>query len=324
MTRRYRTTTATPALLALCALMAGLPATAAPKASTQPAIERTQWNGQPALRLSNGVADVVVVPSISRIIRFGFAGGRNLLWINHTDKLHNFGVWTNWGGSRTWLGAENRWAMIAGPKGPDPVWADRPARVVRASQGHIVLATQRSRLTGIRIVRDISFDARGRLIIDQSLDKQGGAPVDVDIWQVTQIAPPDSIEMPVRPDSPYKNSYYSICGDTASFVQPLSPSSIALKHSSTGDYKVGADAPVASLTAILGDVRLTVAGQKVDGTYPDGAVGHGFPVEIWNSGVKDGDYNELEMLSPIQVLKSGGTYHYTLTWTLSRENSVTH
>jgi len=294
-------------LLAFCATIANA------------TIKRTKWNGQPALRLSNGVAEVVVAPKISRIIRFGLLGGRNVLWVNKTGEYHKFGIWTNWGGSRTWLGPEGRWALIAGPNGPDPVWADRPARVVRASNGHIVLATSRSALTGIRIVRDIFFDSRGRLTIDQSLDKRGGAPVDVDIWQVTQIVPPDSIEMPVRPDSPYKNSYFGIYGDLASNVQPISASAIRLTHSSAADYKIGADAPVASLTAIYHDVELNIAGQKVDGSYPDGAVNHGFPIEVWNSGTKDGEYNELEMLSPIQVLKSGGAYHYRLTWTLTRK-----
>ncbi|MDR3707063.1 MAG: hypothetical protein P4L33_02085 [Capsulimonadaceae bacterium] len=155
------------------------------------------------------------------------------------------------------------------------------------------------------------------------IDKQGGSVVDVTIWQVTQIAPPDSIEMAIRPDSPYKDGFLRICGDTTPYVDAVSPNLLRIKHATAGDYKIGADSPIAALTALYGKTRLTIAGPKVDGDYPEGASWHGFPVEIWNSGTKDGDYNELELLSPIRVLKSGENYHYTVTWALSREQEET-
>ena len=51
--------------------------------ATAPGVERTSWGGWPeAYRLTNGEAELVVVPAVSRILHYGFAGGTNLLWQN--------------------------------------------------------------------------------------------------------------------------------------------------------------------------------------------------------------------------------------------------
>lgn len=92
------------ALIAASTMLTGVPVAASPSAT----IERTQWNGKAALCISNGITEAVVVPAISRVIRFGFVGGPNPLWINNTGEYHRLGGWTNRGGSRTWLGPEAR------------------------------------------------------------------------------------------------------------------------------------------------------------------------------------------------------------------------
>src|SRR4051794_41907296 len=46
-------------------------------------IEKTAYQGWPeAYRLSNGRVEVVVVPAVGRIMRYGPVGGPNLLWEN--------------------------------------------------------------------------------------------------------------------------------------------------------------------------------------------------------------------------------------------------
>src|SRR5438105_716976 len=89
--------TAVPAtlLLFLSAVTCVLPAggchsTAHPAARVNPAgppagvaVERVDYHGWPGcFRLTNGTVDVVVVPQIGRVMRYGPVGGPNLLWEN--------------------------------------------------------------------------------------------------------------------------------------------------------------------------------------------------------------------------------------------------
>jgi hypothetical protein len=61
---------------------------------------------------------------------------------------------------------------------------------------------------------------------------------------------------------------------------------------------------------------------RQDGEYPDGAVGGaGFPVEVFNSGDAKENYVELELLSPLHLLKKGDRYQHTVRWSLHRLSS---
>jgi hypothetical protein len=56
---------------------------------------------------------------------------------------------------------------------------------------------------------------------------------------------------------------------------------------------------------------------RQDGEYPDGAVGGaGFPVEVYNNGDAKENYAELELLSPLHLLKEGDRYQPTVRWSL--------
>src|SRR4051812_12550633 len=45
-----------------------------------PAVEMSEWPD--AIRLSNGDVNLFVIPSIGRIMRFGYSDGPNVLWTN--------------------------------------------------------------------------------------------------------------------------------------------------------------------------------------------------------------------------------------------------
>ena len=66
-------------------------------------VEQINYNNWPdAIRLFNETADLVIVPSIGRVMRYGYVGGENLLWENPSlggqggagadvEKWRNFG-----------------------------------------------------------------------------------------------------------------------------------------------------------------------------------------------------------------------------------------
>src|SRR5262245_9959440 len=88
----------------LCGLLALLGAGAAWSAVTVKRIAFQGWEG--AYQLSNGTVEVVFVPQIGRIMRYGFVGGPNALWVNPTlqGKTTDFSQpikdWNNYGGDK--------------------------------------------------------------------------------------------------------------------------------------------------------------------------------------------------------------------------------
>src|ERR1043165_8928211 len=72
--------------------------------------------------LSNGKFEVIYVPQIGRIMRYGRIGGPNMLWENpkyfgKTVDLKNPGKdWTNFGGDKLWSAPQDRWGWPPDPR----------------------------------------------------------------------------------------------------------------------------------------------------------------------------------------------------------------
>ena len=106
-----------------------------PKASATTRIDRCAWAGwAEAFRLSNGEAELVVVPAVSRILHYGLVGGPNLLWQNASVAGRPPGAaqWTNYGGSKTWIWPEHEWTTRSGER---LAASDGPARHDRQHGG---------------------------------------------------------------------------------------------------------------------------------------------------------------------------------------------
>lgn len=69
-------------------------------------VERVSYKGwQDCYRLSNGTVEVVVVPSVARIMHYGFFGEPNVLWVNPATEGVPVkpGEWPNHGGDKAWV-----------------------------------------------------------------------------------------------------------------------------------------------------------------------------------------------------------------------------
>ncbi len=74
------------------------------------------YNGwKNATQIANGTVEVVVVPQIGRIMRYGFTGNANVLWNNTTlnGKVTDLNApgkdWINYGGDKLWPAPQERW-----------------------------------------------------------------------------------------------------------------------------------------------------------------------------------------------------------------------
>lgn len=308
-----------PAALSGVALLFVLPAQAA-----QVTLTALRWNGQSAYRFSDGVTEAIIVPAWGRVMRYGYVGGANRLWNASAQQLPAKG-YQNRGGAKTWPAPQSDWPLFAGDLyPPHPTWDGLPMRSQITTAG--ASAAPRLRLTsgvwkgfGARLTLDFGWSGQGELEITETLEKVEGEPRRMSLWSVAQVPYPDAVFLPKSASSAYKNGFYWFFGgplpEYAGAAANLSPTLLRVRPVSGKSYKVGVDAPFSSIASVKDGVAFTLRSPKSNGLYPDGADGAGFPVECYNQeGVET--YNELELLSPLYMMRRGDRRAHTTRWNL--------
>jgi hypothetical protein len=303
------------------------------------AISEAKWNGRAAYKLSDGKSEVLIVPSLGRVMSYGLVGGPNLLYADTKAKPDpkNPQSWVNYGGDKTWPGPQNEWGLWQASGGwPPPREWDGAAHEAEVITGGKLRTTSgvHPRM-GARTVRTYEINAQGELVIEQAIEKLSGAPLSLSVWSVTQIVQPDAIFLAANSDSPYKNGFHWISREAGADKKPkafdvslLGTDLIQLRPSLNGSFKIGVDAPVAHLASVKDGVAFVQKAPRPEGDYPNGALNAGFPLEIWNNAGPA--YNELEVLSPRRNYfaskdgKSVGTrFTHTVRWSLVKLPSPT-
>ena len=316
------------AALAVLAMTAAGQQTAAPPTpkTAAPAVTATTYDGRKAFRLTNGKTEAVVVPGLSgRVMRYGFVGGPNRLWNAPKGKIFKSDEWHNWGGDKTWPAPQSTWPMYAPTGGwpPHPTYDGLPHEAETLPGGRLRTTGPVMAGWGVRCVRDYGFEsATGEFVVTTTFRKEAGDQArQLAAWHVTQIPPPDAAFVPLNPRSTYKNNFHWFGGARPKEAKAVAVSPSLLKFvPTTGFYKLGADAPVSVMAAVQDGVALVLRAAKLAGQYPEGAEGSGFPVTVWNQGEKDvpARYVELEIMSPLTLLKRGDTLTHTVRWSLHR------
>jgi hypothetical protein len=326
--------TGLPCLLAsliavFAATLPAIPAHAAPLTNEElcetgqcPAmISVVKYQGRTAYRLSDGRSEVVVSPEIGRIMRYALVGGPNLLWNATPGQEPRFGDWVNYGGSETWLGPQNSWAIwhARGHWPPDPAFDGKQGdRAEVITGGKLRLTSPLSPGTGITITRDMYFAPNGDFVIDQSATKSEGAPVQAALWNISQVAPGEAFFVPINPNSPYKKNFHWMTPPNDDVdVTAVTPSLLRVVPTLGGPaFKLGADAPAAALATLKDHVVFLQQAKHAVGEYPDGATGAGFPVELFVHGDKRAFYAETELFSPLLVFRAGTRWQQSVRWSL--------
>lgn len=296
------------------------------------AIANTTYDGWDAYQLCDGKTYAIVVPAIGRVMAYGLVEnadyGRNWLWNGNRrqEQKRKPSEWKNWGGDKTWLAPQSFWSTIAARGGwpPDPAWDGKPYEVEVLTGGIVRTVGAVSARSGTRIIREYWHDdATGDFIIRQTAEKVTGEPLLLSLWSVTQILPPEAVFIPINPDSPYKNSFHFIV-KTPNVLWDAGSAMLKIRPLREGNFKVGADSPVSSIAAVNDGMAFVQRTARPAGDYPDGALGAGFPVELYNSGNADAYYQELELLSPLRRFiagvrgKPGTRWTHTMRWSLHR------
>jgi hypothetical protein len=294
----------------------------APQAPVVAQLQRTAFGGHEAWRFSDGHTYAVVVPALARVMEYGFVGEKNILW-NNPDDLSGEEI-KNYGGDKTWLAPQSQWRLIGGSRWsvwpPDPAW-EQVAHTARVLPGPVLRVDgPASRASGVALSREYSFASNGDFVISQIAAKKSGPPLFLSLWSITQVPKPDAMYLPLNPASPYQQGFHWQSAPRAEAVTEVTSTLLQLRTATAGDYKIGADAPVATIVAVRDGIAFRLRAPKPAGQYPDGADKAGFPVEIYSSGPqKKGEvFCELELLGPLKFTRAGQSWRHTVRWDLRR------
>ena len=290
-------------------------------------VEYKGWTD--AVELNNGVVRLVVVPSIGRIMHYGFVGGENILWDDpqhygktlpggqpFTDEEGNL-AWTNFGGDKVWPNQQSEFEAINGYSWPpDPAY-DGGAHQVELLDDGVRITSPLSAFNGARSIRTIRLVGGGtrvsigqRLKKEQAIAKPELEPLRYTIWNVTQIRPPEQTLYPLNPLSNLKGGIhhfewkaevsaknFRVEDGIGIFVPDLE------ENQKTGADSDGWLAGIVGQTVIAEFYRRDPAA-----IYPDG----GLIAEVYTCP----DYTELELLSPWVPLEVGGQLDFAIAWEL--------
>lgn len=312
-------------LLLACGLVLGM----ALGASARVTIESVRYSGwEGAYRLTNGTVDLVVVPAVARIMRYGYVGGPNVLWNNPVPAgmPARPGDWPNFGGDKAWPWPQDEWPQYIGHDWPPPEAADQvPFDAEIVGQDTVRISSPLVIGFGLRIVRYITLAPAGtRVTIVTRLEKiRAGGNRPLGAWTITQVPAPETIYACLAPGASgtLPDHWKRLGGDAPPPSVTTEDGILRVRRDTAKSIKVGVDADTLAVAAAgtLFTVRAVV-------TDPSGYL-PGERAQIYataDSSPQDaargiGPYVELEMTSPKKPLPDpGDTVTLTTVWELRR------
>lgn len=266
-----------------------------------------------ALFLRNPLVEVVVVPSLGRVMQFRFRGGEDVFWENPAleGKPMPPDPWGasvgSFGGDKTWPAPQSLWNW------PPPDAFDRlPVEGRIARDQSVVLVSPVGERFGIRTERHITLDpAEPVLRIRTTYHKEKGDPLECGVWVITQLRHPERVFLPIPAGSRFRTGWSDQWKVPAGLVT-VEDGLVSLTRSPVASHKVGNDGN--SLLWVGANDVLRIDTARVRGArYPD----DGCSVEVYTNADPTA-YVELETLGPLQRLASGRPISATNTYRLFR------
>lgn len=310
-------------------------------------ITQIAYHGWPdAYRITNGTVELIVVPLVGRIMRYGYVGGPNMLWENPTvaGKPIPLNTWPGGGGTggdKIWIWPQDDWPSLIGRDWPPPTAADQAPHGIEIIDGGEALRMSSSPVLplGLRIVREIRLASTGTEVSFRNRFvkyRNGGTPSPISVWAVTQVPVGSGlvwIRDTNRADVPTASRYKQLAGKPFAAVEPrgVQDSLLRIKRDPAESSKIGAEGDlIAKVTAdTLFTVRPNAPGE---GPFPSDDINglyqpmertqlYAQPDNDWDRSHGIPPYFELELTSPRRLLaKTGETLSQNITWSLERLN----
>ncbi len=291
-------------------------------------VTRTNYLGWPdAIVLNNGSVAAVVVPSIARVMQFGFVGEEGVFWENPTllgkiadPQLITWAAkdWVNFGGDKAWPSPEGDWSIFTNRKGwrPPPAF-DGWGAEARVSGSSVTLVTAVDPFFGTAAERRIELHSRKpEMTITTTFRRVVGDPAVIGIWIVTQLREPEGVFAPLPAKSIFKDGHRQL-GQTPPPSLKIENGLLSLTRNPKAAHKIGLDGD--TLLWVGAKHALRIDSPRVrKGQYPDG----GSSTEIY-TGPDPLPYIELETLGPVQRMKEGDSIKRSNVYRLYRRSHGT-
>lgn len=283
------------------------------------------WRG--SLKLTNGVVELIVVPALGRIMRYGFPGGPNLIWEDPAlaGQPANRRTFPRFGGNKAWPWPQDEWPAHIGHDWPPPPAADQ-AEYTSSIIGPSAVRLKSPLLVGfgMTIVREIQLSPKGtQVMVTTRLEhiSSGGPAQNLAAWSITPAAAPETLLVRLTPGSPLPTGYKPL-GAFDPFASVTAENRILrVVRQPDKSSKIGIDGDV--IGAVYGDTLWLLRDQtpKVAGEYQPGE-----RVQVFASADSREDtarglppYMELEMTSPRKRLaRDGDSVALTEVWELRK------
>jgi len=277
-------------------------------------IERVAYHGwNDCYRIANGLAAVVVVPAIGRVMQFELEGSEGVFWENRTldGRLHDAAAneWINFGGDKCWPAPQAVWTGQQGRDWPPPEGFDaRPAKASLIERGVVVTSAVDPGF-GIQVVRWVQLDSSQPILrIRSEYHKLRGRAVKVGIWSITQLREPERAGLLLPLQSRFTGGYTRLMTAEPEQLKIAGRLLTLLRHP-LQCAKIGTDG--ASLVWVGRDCALRIDAETGPGEFPDG----GCVTEIYTNP-DPLKYVEFETLGPLATLHAGQRMARTTVYTL--------
>jgi hypothetical protein len=218
-----------------------------------------------------------------------------------------------WGGDKTWLAPQSRWTdelpFLDLDSGPYDLAIDQATH----ERVQVSMVSPVCRETGMRITRTVvlsSSDDEWRVIhrlTNASINEVGWGA-----WDVSMVARPGKVYLPVNPASPYPGGVKTFAneGDSSrlrdAVVSDLGTVAV-VECNQPSAFKFGVDAVEGWMLGVI-----QVAGHGLVGYrkrvpfWPGAEYGHGCVTEVYNSDRYS--YLEMEIHGPVERLRPGESF----------------
>jgi hypothetical protein len=279
-------------------------------------VTRTTYHGWPdSIVLGNGVVEAVIVPAVGRVMQFRFAGSADgPFWENealrgsHHDAASK--EWSNFGGDKAWPAPQADWPRRIGRDWPPPAGFDSMPMTVEIDRTGVTLVSQVDPGYGIRVRRRIEL-APGLPVMTTTTryENVAGAPLSVGVWTITQLKDPIALYAPLAGQpSPGGPRILESGGPPPDLA--VTDDLLSLTRDRAQNRKIGL---LGRTLVWLGrSETLRLDSELVGGApYPD----EGRSAQIYTNADPLA-YVELEMLGPLETLRTGDAIERTTTYTL--------
>ena len=270
-------------------------------------VEETTYDGQIAYRVSNAASRIVVSPHLGRVVEFGLTDAPNVLWRAPKDAFEAKG-YRNVGGDKVWYAPQTAWNWP-----PDPAWDGTGLKATKLADG-VRLEGAKGKVLPLRLTREIHLDPyAAKVTFTNAMANDGLKPLNVGLWQVTQIAAPTEVRLATFPTGAQPKGYAVLIGGFDRSVATVAPGELRLRLHPTQTYKYGAKGGDGTLAADIGKFRFTTFSKfSRQGRYAD----QDSAKQVTTGSAQSG-YAELAHLAPLERIEPRQVQIQNVTWRLA-------